>query len=188
MKSEPASTFRGNRHQRWVVFDPIGVLAGPSWRDIVDTPDSEAWRRFRVGAIGESEFWGPADASRYREVLAFRPEPLQLLARLRSAGYQICLATNFYRGWLEVLASDREAPPFDAVLVSSDIGAAKPEPGFWERLLDHVPSGTLFVDDQQADCEGAAAAGLRALWAQPRIDLSAALSDMLLEGRSCIRS
>lgn len=164
---------------RWVVFDLIGVLAGPSWRDTVLRPDLERWAQFRVGAITEPEFWSADCAARYRSLLAFRRDRLDLASRLRRAGFRIAVATNFCRSWLDALLGTVHSPPFDALLISSEIGVAKPDVRFWEHLRGLVPRGSVFIDDQQRNCEAAKRADFQTLWAHTSIDLATELSDLL---------
>jgi FMN phosphatase YigB (HAD superfamily) len=164
---------------RWVVFDLIGVLAGPSWRDTVPQPDLERWAQFRVGAITESEFWSADSAARYRSLLTFRLDRLDLASRLQRGCFRIAVATNFCRSWLDALLETVPSPPFDAYVVSSEIGVAKPDARFWEHLRGFVPEGSLFIDDQHRNCEAAKLAGFRSLWAHTSADLDAELSDLL---------
>ncbi len=56
---------------------------------------------------------------------------------------------------------------FDAVVLCSDVGAAKPEAAIFHRALERlqVPASRAVVvgDDEELDIEGARAAGLRAI-------------------------
>lgn len=61
---------------------------------------------------------------------------------------------------------------FDAVVISSEIGIAKPDPAFFEHALQALeiadPSGVLVVGDSlSSDIAGAAAAGLASCWYNP---------------------
>ena len=52
----------------------------------------------------------------------------------------------------------------DAIMLSFEVGAAKPDPGIYRAALDALgarPEEALFVDDQAAYCEGAEALGIR---------------------------
>ena len=42
-----------------LVFDLIGVLARPSWRELCLDPRAHDWPALRIGAITEAEFWSP---------------------------------------------------------------------------------------------------------------------------------
>ncbi len=60
---------------------------------------------------------------------------------------------------------------FDAVLTARELGARKPEPAFFERVLAALtclPAGAVMVgDDYRADVVGARRAGLRTVWFNP---------------------
>ena len=148
-----------------IVFDLIGVLARPSWRELCVSPDLECWRRLKIGAAPESALWTAGQGAAYRAALGLRRDRVALLTRLRARGLGIVIASNFAREWAPTV---RAAMPDGLVarwLISGELGVAKPDPGFWAVVLRHVPRGTLVVDDQRRNCEAATAAGLRGLWA-----------------------
>ncbi len=147
------------------MFDLIGVLAAPSWRELCLDPDLAAWARFKVGICGETEFW-PEEAGRaYRAALSLRSDRLDLLARLRARGLAIVIASNFAAPWLPTIRERMPAGLIERWLVSGELGVAKPAAGFWTALRQHVPAGSLVIDDQRRNCEAASRAGLRGLWA-----------------------
>ena len=148
-----------------IVFDLIGVLARPSWRELCVTPDLELWRRLRVGAIPESALWSEGQGAAYRAALGLRADRLALLTRLRARGVAIVIASNLAREWLPAVRAAMPRGLIARWLVSGELGVAKPDPDFWAALLRHVPRGTLVVDDQRRNCDAADAAGLRGLWA-----------------------
>ncbi len=147
-----------------IVFDLIGVLAAPSWRELCARPDLGAWARLKVGAIEEAEFWTAEQAAAYRGALALRSDRLAFLGRLRARGHAISIASNLARAWLPTVQAAVPAGLVERWLVSGELGVAKPDPRFWAALLRHVPAGTLVIDDQRRNCEAAAQAGLRSLW------------------------
>jgi len=84
---------------------------------------------------------------------------------------------------------------FDATVISTQIGAIKPDPKMYEAILQKLnaePADCLFVDDRAANLEGAIAAGMKAvqmarpaflpevLWDGPVVDSFEAL-DRLIE-------
>lgn len=162
-----------------MVFDLIGVLARPSWRELCAAPDLAAWRRLRVGAIEEAEFWPAAAGAAYRAALGLRRDRLALLARLRARGLRIVVATNFARAWLPTARARVPAGLVDRWVVSGEVGAAKPAPAFWAELRRHVPAGSVVVDDQPRNCAAATQAGLRGLWTPCGADLEARLAAAL---------
>jgi len=167
---------------RAIVFDLIGVLAAPSWRELCGRPDLAAWARLRVGAITEGEFWAPALAAAYRGALALRADRLAFLARLRARGHAISIASNLARAWLPGVQAGMPAGLVERWLVSGEIGVAKPDPRFWGEVLRHVPAGSLVVDDQRRNCEAARQAGLRSLWVPRGAGFEARVEAALAEG------
>lgn len=164
-----------------IVFDLIGVLARPSWRELCVRPDLARWRRLRVGAIPERELWSAAEGAAYRATLGLRRDALNLLRRLRARGVTIVVASNFAREWLPTVHARMPADLVAHWLVSGELGVAKPDPGFWAALLRLVPRGTLVVDDQRRNCEAATAAGLRGLWVPPGLGLVDAVEGALAD-------
>ena len=84
---------------------------------------------------------------------------------------------------------------FDATVISTQIGAIKPDPKMYEAILQRLnadPADCLFVDDRAANLEGAIAAGMKAvqmarpaflpqiLWDGPVVDSFEAI-DRLIE-------
>ena len=84
---------------------------------------------------------------------------------------------------------------FDATVISTQIGAIKPDPKMYDAILQRLnadPSDCLFVDDRAVNLEGAIAAGMKAvqmarpaflpqaLWDGPVVDSFEAL-DKLIE-------
>ena len=165
-----------------LVFDLIGVLAAPSWRELCEAPDLAAWRRLKVGAIAEAEFWPPAAGAAYRAALRLRGDRLALLARLRARGVAIVVASNLAREWLPTVRAATPPGLVDRWLVSGALGVAKPDAGFWAELLRHVPPGTAVIDDQRANCDAATRAGLRGIWTPPGADLDALVAAALGPG------
>lgn len=95
------------------------------------------------------------------------PEVPRTLAGLRERGLKLAVVSNFdarLRGLLQCLGI---APRFDAVVVSSECGYAKPAPEIFAaalRVTGARPHATLHVGDSEAlDVRGARAAGLSAL-------------------------
>jgi HAD superfamily hydrolase (TIGR01509 family) len=162
--------------KKWVVFDLIGVLAEPSWRDLVPEESEylERWNLLRMGLLTEHAFWTDRMQELYRELLAFRPARLELVRGLKRQGYEIAIATNFSSGWLEKLLaslSGADRNLFSRFVVSDQEGVAKPDQEFFARVKRFAPEGSVFVDDRLANCQAAERAGYRAIWAHPAVQL-----------------
>lgn len=93
-------------------------------------------------------------------------DSVPVLRELRARGVATAVISNCdhsTRPVVERLGLYEEA---DAVVLSFEVGSAKPDPGIYEAALRAVgaaPAETLFVDDQAAYCDGALAVGMDAL-------------------------
>ena len=108
--------------------------------------------------------------------MSFREEMWQLAAAARAAGIRTAVLSNGIR---EVVAQlDVERPlhaHFDVVVISFDVGCAKPDPRIYQITLDRLgvaPADALFVDDRADNIEGARQQGIETMHftAPERID------------------
>jgi putative hydrolase of the HAD superfamily len=91
-------------------------------------------------------------------------DSLPVVRELRGRGVKAALISNCShstRPVVDRLGLDAE---FDEVLLSFEVGMHKPDPGIYRealrRLGDVEPDRSVFVDDQPAYCDGAAALGI----------------------------
>lgn len=104
--------------------------------------------------------------------LALRDDAAAVLAALRPR-YRLGLVTNgpsrTQRPKIEQL---RLAEYLDPLIVSEEVGVAKPEPGIFHAALAQLgtqPAQTIYVGDSlEFDLPGAHAAGLPFIWMNPR--------------------
>jgi putative hydrolase of the HAD superfamily len=144
----------------------LGTLPGEQLND-------RAWRGTLARCRIRDEALVSLASATFRELerRAVRPYPdvAPALAALRAAGHRLGLVTN----GAAVLQRDKIAAlgldgAFDPVVVSSEVGARKPD----RAVFDHAvltaglePSTTWFVGDNLwVDVLGASGAGLRAVW------------------------
>jgi putative hydrolase of the HAD superfamily len=62
---------------------------------------------------------------------------------------------------------------FDKMFLSYEIGLRKPEPGFYEHVLNEInlkADETIFIDDSRANIKGAEKLGINCIWTQKGID------------------
>lgn len=170
---------------RAVCFDLMGTLLYDPYREAVraatglelaelaELKDPHCWPAFELGEIDEEEFaqrffttpgrsfdlaaFNQARRDGYR-FLPGIPAILDALSETTS----LHVASN-YPVWIDELRQrfdlDRR---FDGVWASHQLGARKPDPLFFERLLDkvgHPADQCLFVDDLPHNCEAAATLG-----------------------------
>ncbi len=165
-----------------VVYDPyleaLEAATGMTSADAHRVKDPDSWPQFELGRIDETEFVrrffaDPAAGLRLdldafhrvrREGYRFLPGMAALLEDLDGRVDRF-IASN-YPVWIDELHAtfdfDRH---FEGVFVSCRLGVRKPDPGFFELMLDAVARPAhecLFVDDRRANCAAAAAVGLPA--------------------------
>jgi 2-haloacid dehalogenase len=160
--------------------------------------NDQLWREFEAGTITQAHLrterfarlleWLPpheraagiADnavlSTRYLEALArkgyLRPHAREVLRRL-SESVAVVLVTN---GIAEVqrgrLAASGIAPRFRSILISGEVGLAKPDPRFFalamEELMEPREQVLCVGDSPSADIRGGRAAGLATCWVAPR--------------------
>jgi HAD superfamily hydrolase (TIGR01662 family) len=150
------------------------------WRDVADlagVPEHAIWAALGVTiARGEDhtalfEHLGIERPPQIDEVVIYRredfyPDALPCLQSLRHAGYRIGLGGN-QSAALEAWARSEQLP-VDVIGSSASWGVRKPDPGFFERLVDEAgcePQEVAYVGDRvDNDVVPAAAAGLFAVW------------------------
>lgn len=91
-------------------------------------------------------------------------EALSVLRALRGRGVRTALVSNCSHNTTPVVERLRLDEVFDAVILSFEVGARKPQPAIYLSALEAVggvePAGAVFVDDQVRYCDGAAALGI----------------------------
>lgn len=138
-----------------------------------DLPASEYWRRVIVAARPTGDGTVAETDLRWligRDVESwcrYRHEAWALAASFRTAGGLTALLSN---SGPEVMARVRADHPlearFDAVVISCEVGLAKPDPRVFQLCLERLglsAGEALFVDDRVDNVEGAARVGLATL-------------------------
>jgi len=88
---------------------------------------------------------------------------VQTLERLRSLGLELALVANWDVGLHEHLRRLELDDLFSTVVTSAEAGAAKPDPTIFRLALERIgvaPGRALHVGDEDADRDGARAAGM----------------------------
>jgi putative hydrolase of the HAD superfamily len=100
--------------------------------------------------------------------------------RLRAAGKRVAMLSNMPRELGEALrTSTDKLNRFDAVTLSYEVHAIKPEPAIYHHCLQHLgtsPEETLFLDDRLANVQGAEAVGIHGIHFTSRDDVLDLLS------------
>ncbi len=131
---------------------------------------SEAEFLERMADELEPELGHRPEMHRFSEIYfdALQPnEPMIELMRELRAGHRMALLTNNVREWEPLWRSMLPVDEiFELVVDSAFVGCRKPEPEIYEITLERLGAEAgrcLFVDDVEANCEGARALGLTAV-------------------------
>ena len=128
-----------------------------------------------TGAISAEEFWDRADAE-------FPGQPhdnlwltlyratrdscvVGVLSDLKAAGYRIVAGTNTIDDHYRYHTERGDLDIFDAVYASHHMGLAKPDPAFYQYILDAEstePERSMFFDDRNENVDAASGLGIRA--------------------------
>jgi putative hydrolase of the HAD superfamily len=125
------------------------------------------WTRAEwLADVGSALGLTPAEVA---ELAAYRGyvdrEVLEFVREVRAAGVPVGLCSNAPRDLGDDLAQLGIAEDFDAVVNSSDLGYAKPQPEYFQAacvLVKTVPRYCLLVDDSMRNVEGARRVGIAA--------------------------
>jgi len=93
-------------------------------------------------------------------------DSLPVVRELRRRGVSTALVSNCDHGTRPVVERLGLPGEVDAVILSFEVGVAKPDPGIYLEALQALgvlATEALFVDDQEAYCDGAAALGIETL-------------------------
>jgi 5'-nucleotidase len=103
----------------------------------------------------------------HREKIAARAGCHQLLERLKAKGYRCWLLTNADQAGLQLKLENVELSPYFELMISSEeLGHAKEDVGFWQKLQQlhpFDPVKAVFIDDTVAVLKGAEAFGISKL-------------------------
>lgn len=171
---------------RAVIFDCFGVLYVDSshyfyQREIASLPDIEqevhdlhkrydrGWMSFEQYTAEIAELAG-LGVDYVRENIhghvKLNQQLLDYSQGLR-ASYQLALLSNVGPGAMErYFTSQQQAKLFDAVVLSSDVGLAKPDPAIYQLTAERLGVDTsqcLMIDDAEVNCDGARRAGMMAV-------------------------
>jgi putative hydrolase of the HAD superfamily len=136
-----------------------------------DLPAAACWRRVVAGARPAAAL-DPSDlawliASDVASWSVYHEEVWALAARFRAAGGRTAFLSS---SGPEVMARVRADHPletrFDAVVISCEVGLAKPDPRIFRLCLARLglsAGAALFVDDRADNVQAAAGVGLRTL-------------------------
>lgn len=92
---------------------------------------------------------------------------VESIRALRSTGWKLGIITNGASFQLDKLTATNLIDEFDAICISENVGASKPEVAIFEeaaRRCGEPLAGWMVGDSLHADIEGGRRAGLRTIW------------------------
>jgi putative hydrolase of the HAD superfamily len=107
-----------------------------------------------------------ADRELQRQLVVLYDDVVPFLESLRAAGMPTAFVSNCAENTRPLLDSLGLSDLVDHLVLSCEVGAAKPEPAIYQLALDRLgvdPGQAVFVDDQASYCEGATALGITAV-------------------------
>ena len=174
---------RGDSREDWDAVDAAnGLPRGSLWKAWHDLPEYQLSREgaidgatFRAaihralipaaGDAARAEAALAALEARLKELPAIDPGMRALVDRLRRGGkLKLSVLSNAGREWTEQFRARGVAEIFDDVVVSGDVGVAKPDQAIFRLAAQRLgvkPEACLMVDDQAQHLRGAAATGMR---------------------------
>jgi putative hydrolase of the HAD superfamily len=150
------AAYWAHRHE----YDRVG--SGPQYWDHVlrdaASPLAPAAREAAIARLValDAESW-----TQYRE------EVWDVAARFREGGGRTAMLSNCGAEVIEKVRAERDvARFFDALVISWEVGALKPEPAIYRIALERLGAAageTLFVDDRPENVAGAEALGIQGM-------------------------
>lgn len=140
--------------------------------------DSETGIQASTGAISSQQHWEAVMKRLKRpmeEMTSIRDEffagdivDRDILNFLRSlrATHQTGLISNAWSDLREYLVRERMIDAFDHIIISAEVGVAKPEPGIFQMALQQAgvrPEEAVFVDDFYVNIEGCEKVGIQGI-------------------------
>ncbi|MBC7708058.1 HAD family phosphatase [Polaromonas sp.] len=163
-----------------IIFDCFGVLTTGYWHEFVSTMPASVRpaladlnKAYDTGHLTELEYITEVEAvcgTRPNLVESGSGTAIKNIVMLDYIGelkptYKIGLLSNIATNWItEKFLSPAEQQLFDAMMYSHTVGLVKPDPQVFKRMADELgvaPQDCLMVDDLEANCDGARAAGMQ---------------------------
>jgi putative hydrolase of the HAD superfamily len=154
----PAADFQ---RRYWLHREPYdsGLPAADYWRRVIDGLD--------IPSGGIEPLLSDLIGADYESWTVYRPEVWQIAADFKAAGGRTAILSNGVPEIMGRVRTERSLSElFDAIVVSYEVGCAKPDPKIYRICLDmlKVPAASaLFVDDRVENLEAASRLGIQTL-------------------------
>lgn len=143
---------------------------------------ANAWDDFAIGEISEEKLWQGIESSSGKQVpleqrhiwntwqhSSILPEMRQLVRDLKAQGYTVGLVSNVIPNTLEEINRHGGYDDFDFLILSCEVGHAKPDPEIYRLAFDYLPGvephEVVFIDDQERFLKPAKRLGMKTVLA-----------------------
>ncbi len=155
---QPPLAFPGN-----TPADKLPSLEKEWWRTLVRTVFADCGSSAHFDAFFDDIF----ERFRNAECWQVYEEVSSTLAKLKQRGLRLGIISNFDSRLADVLHACELNQFFDSVHISTQVGAAKPDPAIFQAAIEHhaiEPHQALHIGDSpHEDVEGALAVGMQAI-------------------------
>jgi HAD superfamily hydrolase (TIGR01509 family) len=166
-----------------IIFDCFGVLTTDHWKEFISTLPQSQMRQART-LMYEHDAGRLTEAELIRQVKDITQKTPQGIEKLVSdenikntelldyikglkPKYKIGLLSNIGSNWIrDDFLSQKEQALFDDMVLSHEVGMAKPDPGIFELAASRLGADItdcVLIDDSQGHCQAARSLGARAI-------------------------
>ncbi len=122
--------------------------------------------------------FNPAVFARTRVII---PETVALLKECKQRGFKIYMLSNWDKESIEYMKNEykNEFALFDGIIISGDLGFAKPEPALFNYVTTQFPAAqSILIDDQIENIEAAQKAGMGAILVNKKRKMIGSIPDI----------
>lgn len=174
-------------------------MTGDAWKEFVATlpeeqrgPAHDLVQQLDSGAVSPEQFNHhvyeltgriPKKIEGIGEVEFHKNSPLLDYIHDLKKHYKTGLLSNISSNWIrDTFLTAHEQRLFDDILLSYEVGVAKPNPRIYELAagrLGEVPENCVFIDDSIGNCKGAEAVGMQTVLYQNFVQMKAEVEKIL---------
>lgn len=164
-----------------IIFDCFGVLYRGSLGYLYEIVPESKWQELRdasraadygfmsldeyIETVSELSGYASQDIKAVTKTHHVKNDQLVDYIRTLKPNYKIGLLSNIGRGVFDSLFSaSQQAELFDTVVLSSDVGMAKPSTAIYELTAHQLgvpPKSCIMIDDMQSNIDGAQVVGMK---------------------------
>jgi len=171
--------FLGDRkHDSFEEIDPVLSTNLLDSMSSLEIGEDEYWKRFtKISGIPVPDMHGESLWGKFFSPV-INQEVLACIKAAKGNGIRVVLASNTEPPHVKFHMARGDYQVFDAVYTSCILRCAKPNPEFFQKIIDREaadPKDMFFSDDNQQNCASAAALGIHAYLYKDPVSLEAEL-------------